>query len=169
MNGEPLPKEHGYPLRAIVPGIYGMKNVKWLSKISLVRYDYKGYWQKKGWSDAAVIPIKSQILMPMDGKKIKLGDYVIGGVAFAGRYGIGGVQVSLDGGKTWHMADMKPPLSKWAWVLWRYGWKPARKGKYKIVVRGIDKAGKVQEKGGLFEKSLSEGAKGYHTVKVKVV
>jgi DMSO/TMAO reductase YedYZ molybdopterin-dependent catalytic subunit len=169
MNGEPLSKVHGYPLRAIVPGIYGMKNVKWLSKITLVRYDYKGYWQKRGWSDAAVIPIKSQILMPMDGNRIKLGDYVIGGVAFAGRYGIGGVQVSLDGGKTWHMADTKPPLSKWAWVIWRYGWKPAKRGKYKIAVRGIDKAGKVQEKGGLFEKSLSAGAKGWHTVTVRVV
>jgi DMSO/TMAO reductase YedYZ molybdopterin-dependent catalytic subunit len=97
MNGEPLPKKHGYPLRAIVPGIYGMKNVKWLSRIGLVRFDYKGYWQKKGWSDEAVIPIKSQILVPMDGNRIQLGDNVLGGVAFAGRYGIGGVQVSLDG------------------------------------------------------------------------
>ena len=54
MNGEPLPREHGYPLRAVVPGIYGMKNVKWLSKIELVNYNFKGFWEKKGWSDEAI-------------------------------------------------------------------------------------------------------------------
>jgi len=72
--GEDLPKIHGYPLRAIIPGIYGMKNVKWLSKIELVNLDFKGYWEKKGWSDEAIMPVKSQILMPMEGKKISLGN-----------------------------------------------------------------------------------------------
>lgn len=169
MNGELLPREHGYPLRAIVPGIYGMKNVKWLSKIELVDYDYKGYWEKKGWSDEAVIPIKSQILMPMDGKKIPLGKYVIGGIAFAGRYGISRVQVSVDGEKIWLDAETKAPMSKWAWVLWRYEWEPVKKGTYTITVRGIDKAEKVQEPGSLFERSYPNGAKGYHSVDVKVV
>jgi len=72
MNGEALPKQHGFPVRAIVPGIYGMKNVKWLSKIELVNYDFKGYWEKRGWSDDAIMPIKSQILMPMEGKTVPL-------------------------------------------------------------------------------------------------
>ena len=63
MNGEPLPRKHGYPLRVIVPGIYGMKHVKWLSKIELVNYNFKGYWENKGWSDDAVIPVKSQIIV----------------------------------------------------------------------------------------------------------
>jgi DMSO/TMAO reductase YedYZ molybdopterin-dependent catalytic subunit len=169
MNGEPLPKKHGYPLRAIVPGIYGMKNVKWLSRIELVDYDYKGYWEKKGWSDEAVIPIKSQILVPMDDKKVSLGNYVIGGIAFAGKHGISRVQVSLDDGKTWHEAETKEPLSQWAWVLWRYDWRPGKKGMYTITVRGIDKAGKVQESGSLFARSYPNGAKGYHSVDVKVV
>lgn len=97
MNGEPLPRQHGYPLRLIVPGIYGMKNVKWLSKIELVNYDFKGYWEKRGWSDSAVIPIMFEILMPMGGKTVPPGHYVVGGIAFAGRHGIGRVQVSLDG------------------------------------------------------------------------
>ena len=169
MNGEPLPRQHGYPLRAIVPGIYGMKHVKWLSKVELVNFDYKGYWEKKGWSDEAVIPIKSQILMPMDGKKIPLGNYVIGGIAFAGRFGISKVQVSLDDGKTWHDTETKEPLSKWAWVLWRYDWKPAKEGKYTIKVRGIDKGGKVQESGRLFARTYPDGAKGIHSVDVRVV
>jgi DMSO/TMAO reductase YedYZ molybdopterin-dependent catalytic subunit len=169
MNGEPLPRKHGYPLRAIVPGIYGMKNVKWLSGIELVDYDYKGYWEKKGWSDEAVIPVKSQILVPMDGEKVPLGNSVIGGVAFAGRHGISRVQVSLDDGKTWHEAETKAPLSRWAWVLWRYDWRPEKKGKYAITVRGIDKAGNIQESGSLFGRSYPDGATGYHSVEVPVV
>jgi hypothetical protein len=170
MNGEPLPKEHGYPLRAIVPGIYGMKHVKWLSKIELVNYNFKGYWEKRGWSDEAVIPVKSQILMPMEGKTVPIGNYVIGGVAFGGRYGISKVQISLDDKRTWHDADLKPPLSKWSWTLWRYDWKPSKEGEYTITVRGFDRAGKVQESSSLLGKlfrSFPDGAEGLHSVKVK--
>ncbi|MGE5893914.1 MAG: molybdopterin-dependent oxidoreductase [bacterium] len=171
MNGEPLPRKHGYPLRTIVPGIYGMKNVKWLSKIELVSYDFKGYWEKKGWSDDAIIPIKSQILMPMEGNTIPPGSYVIGGVAFAGRYGISKVQISLDNRRTWRDAALKPPLSKWSWSLWSYDWKPSKAGEYTITVRGIDREGKVQESPSLIGKllkSFPDGAKGLHSVKVKV-
>lgn len=171
MNGEPLPRKHGYPLRVIVPGIYGMKHVKWLSKIELVNYNFKGYWEKKGWSDDAVIPPKSQILMPMEGKTIPIGHYVIGGVAFAGRYGISKVQISLDDKKTWHDAAIKPPLSEWSWTLWLYDWKPAKAGDFVITVRGIDRAGKVQESASLIGKlfrSFPDGAKGLHSVNVKV-
>ena len=170
MNGEPLPRKHGYPLRAVVPGIYGMKHVKWLSKIELVNYDFKGYWEKKGWSDEAIIPDKAQILMPMEGKTIPLGNYVIGGVAFAGGYGISKVQVSLDKKKTWHDAAIKPPLSKWSWTLWRFDWTPSKAGEYTITVRGIDRAGKVQESPSLLAKlfrSFPDGAKGLHSVNVK--
>jgi DMSO/TMAO reductase YedYZ molybdopterin-dependent catalytic subunit len=171
MNGETLPKIHGFPFRAIVPGIYGMKNVKWLSKIELVNYNFKGYWEKKGWSDDAVIPVKSQILMPMDGKTIETGNYVIGGIAFAGRHGISRVQVSLDNGKTWGDAELKPPLSKWAWTLWRYDWKPSDAGEYTITVRGIDRNGSIQGSGSLLGKvfgTFPDGAKGYHSVDVRV-
>jgi len=173
MNGEDLPKVHGYPLRAIVPGIYGMKNVKWLSKIELVNFDFKGYWEKKGWSDEAIMPVKSQILMPMEGKKIPLGDYVIGGVAYGGKYGISKVQVSMDGGQNWQDADMKKPLSKWAWVLWSYQWKPSKEDRYTIKVRGFDRSGKAQEsealKGHLFRSgAFPDGAKGIHSVNVTV-
>jgi hypothetical protein len=134
-----------------------------------VDYDYKGYWEKKGWSDEAVIPVKSQILVPMDGEKVPLGNSVIGGVAFAGRHGVSRVQVSLDDGRTWHEAETKAPLSRWAWVLWRYDWSPDKKGTYAITVRGIDKAGNVQEPGSLFGRSYPDGAKGYHSVEVPVV
>lgn len=171
MNDEPLPAQHGFPLRAIVPGIYGMKHVKWLSKIELVNYDFKGYWEKKGWSDEAVIPVKSQILMPMDGKVVPLGNYIIGGVAFGGRYGISRMQVSLDDGKTWNDADIKEPLSKWAWTLWRYDWKPSGEGSYTIKVRAFDRSGKVQESGSLFgriTRAFPSGSVGIHSVDISV-
>ena len=173
MNGADLPKVHGYPLRAIVPGIYGMKNVKWLSKIELVNFDFKGYWEKKGWSDEAIMPVKSQILMPMEGKEIPLGSYVIGGVAYGGKYGISKIQVSMDGGESWQDAAMKNPLSKWAWVLWSYPWEPAKEGGYTIKVRAFDRSGKVQEshplRGSFFRSStFPDGDQGIHSVDVTV-
>ncbi len=172
MNGQPLPKQHGYPLRAIVPGIFGMKNVKWLSKIELVNFDFKGYWEKRGWSDSSVIPVMSEILMPMNGKQIPFGNYVIGGVAFGGRHGISRVQISIDGGKKWNEAAMKEPLSKWAWSLWSYNWKPDRRGNYNLKVRAIDRSGKLQESGSIFSiitRSYPDGARGLHSIDVKVV
>jgi DMSO/TMAO reductase YedYZ molybdopterin-dependent catalytic subunit len=172
MNGEPLPHVHGYPLRAIVPGIYGMKHVKWLSKIELVNFDFKGYWEQRGWSDEAIIPVKSQILMPMDGKTIPVGNYVIGGVAFGGRHGISRVQVSVDGGDTWHDAEIKPPLSKWTWSLWRYDWKPEKEGSFTLKVRAFDREGKMQESssllGRVFGTTFPNGAKGIDSVDVTV-
>ncbi len=170
MNGENLPRQHGYPLRAIVPGIYGMKHVKWLSKIELVNYDFKGFWEKRGWSDDAIMPVKSQILMPMSGKTIPLGSYVIGGIAYGGRYGISKVQVSLDNGRTWAEAHVKAPLSGWAWSLWQYDWKVTRAGQYTLQVRAFDRSGKVQESGSLlgrlFTESFPAGSTGIHTVDV---
>ena len=171
MNGVPPPAEHGYPLRVIVPGIFGMKNVKWLSKIELTNHDFKGYWEKQGWSDSAVIPTMSEILMPMAGKEIPRGHYVIGGIAFAGKFGISRVEVSTDGGKTWNKADLKPPLSQWAWTLWRYDWSPTGKGSYTLKVRGIDRSGKVQESASLLGRitgSYPDGARGIHAVDVTV-
>jgi DMSO/TMAO reductase YedYZ molybdopterin-dependent catalytic subunit len=169
MNGEPLPHVHGYPLRVIVPGIFGMKNVKWLTKIELVNYDFKGYWEKKGWSDEAVIPLMSEVLMPMDGKRIPLGHYVIGGIAFGGRHGISRVQVDVDG-QNWQEAELKPALSKWAWILWRYDWSPTREGDFSIRVRAYDRSGKVQESPSLLGSVLGtypDGAKGIHTIHVQ--
>ncbi len=172
MNGEPLPKDHGHPLRLIVPGIYGMKNVKWISKIELVNHNFKGYWERQGWSDEAVMPVKSQILMPMGGKVVPLGKYMIGGVAFGGRFGISKVQVSVDRGKTWSDAHMKTPLSRWSWSLWEYDWTPQGKGEYTIAVRAYDRSGKVQESASLLGRitgSYPAGAKGIHRIDVRVM
>ena len=168
MNGVPLPREHGFPLRAVVPGIYGMKNVKWVQKVELVDHDYKGYWEAKGWSDTAEILTLSQILMPMTGQEMVAGTHVIGGIAYAGRRGVAKVELSLDGGKTWNPVELKPPLSKFAWVIWRYEWKANEKGNFRLQVRATDKKGKVQESGSLLGRSYPDGAKGIHEIKISI-
>jgi DMSO/TMAO reductase YedYZ molybdopterin-dependent catalytic subunit len=170
MNGQPLPPHHGHPLRVIVPGIFGMKNVKWLSKIELVNYDFKGYWEKEGWSDEAIIPLMSEILMPMNGTDIPPGHYVIGGIAFGGQHGVKRVQVSIAG-QDWQEAEVKPPLSKWAWTLWRHDWTPRQEGGFSIRVRAYDRSGKVQESAPLLGQVLGtypDGARGIETIEATV-
>lgn len=166
MNNEALPRDHGYPLRLVVPGIYGMKNVKWLERIELVDWDYKGYWERRGWSDEAVIDVMSRIDTPKDGEKILDSSYTISGIAFAGTSGIEKVEISTDDGKTWHEVEVKSPLSPYTWILWRYSWNPPAKGKYTIMARALDKDGRAQ----ITEDSrpFPNGSTGLHSVTVKV-
>jgi DMSO/TMAO reductase YedYZ molybdopterin-dependent catalytic subunit len=106
MNGEPLPPDHGYPARLIVPPIYGMKNVKWVQHIEAVARDYVGYWQTRGWSDLAPYQIWGRIDTPAAGDEIPAGPAVAAGVAAAGDRGISRVEISLDEGKTWADATL---------------------------------------------------------------
>ena len=141
MNGEPLTAEHGFPLRLLVPGIYGMKNVKWINRIEAVDFDFKGYWQRRGWDDRAEYKTMSRIDVPA--RTVK-GEGTIAGIAFAGDRGITKVEVSTDGGKTWEPAEIKSPLSGLTWVLWRKSWSPEQPGKHRIVVRATDGLGITQ-------------------------
>lgn len=166
MNGEPLPPAHGFPARVIVPNIYGMKNAKWVTEIRLLDTDFKGYWQQRGWSDEAVVKTMSRIDVPGP-KRLERGPTLIGGIAFAGARGIEKVEVSVDGGKTWHEARVKPPLSKMAWALWTYEWLPAALGTFGIVVRATDGHGRLQEQ--TPADPLPDGKQGYHDVLVTVV
>jgi DMSO/TMAO reductase YedYZ molybdopterin-dependent catalytic subunit len=142
MNGEPLSISHGFPVRLIVPGIYGKKNVKWISEIEAVSYDYKGFWQRRGWDDRAVYKTLSRIDAP-DGKVA--GATTIAGIAFAGDRGISKVEVSVDGGNTWEQAEIRPALSQYSWVLWHKEWNPARIGRHLLKVRATDGAGATQD------------------------
>jgi len=146
MNGATLPQEHGFPVRMLVPGIYGMKHCKWLTHIEVVKDDYQGYWQQRGWSDAAPIRMTARIDAPLIGVDVpaKKTTY-IAGVAFSGNKGISEVDVSLDAGKTWQRATLKRPLSDLTWVLWEYLWQPTTRGTYTLVVRAIDMEGNVQD------------------------
>ncbi len=180
MNGTPLPGEHGYPLRAIVPGIYGMMNAKWITAIELVDKVYEGFWQRRGWSNEAHYKIHSSIVIPGNALSRRfpnvsssttrmLGSKVpIAGIAFAGDKGISKVEVSVDDGNTWEPAKIKKPLTDGnTWVLWATEWNPSSEGNYHISVRAVDGAGNKQAMG--FMKPFPEGSSGYHTVGVTIV
>ena len=141
MNGEPLTVSHGFPVRLIVPGIYGKKNVKWITGIEAVNYDYLGFWQNRGWDDRAVYKTLSRI----DAPEGTVGESAtIAGIAFAGDRGITKVEVSTDGGKTWEQAEIKPALSQYSWVLWHKEWSPTYSGRHLIKVRATDGTGTTQ-------------------------
>jgi DMSO/TMAO reductase YedYZ molybdopterin-dependent catalytic subunit len=163
MGGAPLTPDHGFPARLLVPGIYGMKHVKWLTTIELVNYDFKGFWQQpdQGWSDPAPVRTMSKIDYPAAGT-LKLQPQTISGIAFAGDRSISKVEISTDAGKTWAEAYIKPKLSDTAWVVWAYNWSPPKPGKYTVMVRATDGHGTLQ----LSKRTdpYPNGANGWHSV-----
>ncbi len=164
MNDETLPTDHGYPARLLVPGIYGMKHVKWITHIQVVDTDYQGYWQQNGWSDPAPIRLTSRIDTPTDGARVHANDPTyIAGVAFSGNLGISQVEVSTDGGQNWQTALLKRPLSALTWVLWEIPWQP-KAGTYEIVVHAVDLQGNVQDP--TIAQPIPDGSSGYHTISV---
>ncbi|MDR7419719.1 MAG: molybdopterin-dependent oxidoreductase [Armatimonadota bacterium] len=165
MNGVPLPPSHGFPVRLLVPGLFGMKNPKWLTKIEAVSTHFTGYWQASGWSDEAVVQTMSQFRVPA-GRDVSAGEIGLGGVAYSGDRGIKDVEVSTDDGKTWVRVEVKPPLGPYTWVLWAAIWKPTGPGEYVLKVRARDGAGIVQT--AREAPTLPDGATGYHTIRVRV-
>jgi RNA polymerase sigma-70 factor (ECF subfamily) len=130
MNGRSLPRAHGFPARIIAPGIYGMKNVKWLERIEVVDYDYEGYWQRSdGWDNIAEIKTASRIDVPAELTSLGPGG-VVAGLAWAGDRGIRRVEVSLDGGATWVPATLRRELARAAWRQWRLPLPPGISGRY---------------------------------------
>jgi DMSO/TMAO reductase YedYZ molybdopterin-dependent catalytic subunit len=177
INGAPLPAEHGYPVRLIVPGYYGMMNCKWLTSIELVKETYQGYWQVRGWANEARYQTGSEIVTPGTAQvsqtfgvagapDVPLGLTPIAGIAFAGDRGIEKVEVSTDGGRTWALASFKDPLSANTWVLWTADWNPPSTGRYTIAVRATDKKGTVQTAS--VAAPFPSGATGYHVIDVGV-
>ena len=167
MNEMILPQAHGFPARMLVPGIYGMKHCKWITRIQVVNYDYQGFWQQRGWSDSAPVRLTSRIDTPLDGSKAIANRVTyIAGVAFSGNKGISEVDVSVDSGQTWQIATLKRPLSNLTWAIWELPWQPTTPGNYYITVRAIDMEGNVQYPNE--QPPLPNGSSGYHTISVLV-
>ncbi len=163
MNGAPLVKEHGFPARLLIPGIYGMKNVKWLSGITIVSEDFKGYWQVRGWDDDAFYRTTSRVDVPLGRSTLSPGPVDVAGVAFAGDRGIQRVEVSTDGGQTWQATEVKTGLSSDTWQLWRTKL-DLHPGLRNIRARATDGQGRLQI--GATEDPFPSGATGYHIVNV---
>lgn len=168
MNGAPLPFIHGYPVRLIVPGLFGEKSVKWITRIELLAQDVKGFYEKQGWGPDFTIPTHSRFDGPDFSKPITLaGKILLKGVAFGGNRGISRVEVSFDDGNHWQDAKINTPGTRLTWALWSHDWKPERAGEYKLVVRATDGDGALQIKEERW--TAPHGATGYHKVTARVV
>jgi DMSO/TMAO reductase YedYZ molybdopterin-dependent catalytic subunit len=166
MNGEPLPRAHGYPARLIVPGLYGyVSATKWLAELELTTFDqFHGYWVPLGWAERAPVLTQSRIDVPTSGARVPAGSVAVAGVAWAPDRGVRTVEVSVDDG-SWQAAALSAPISKATWVQWLFRW-DATPGPHRLSVRATDGTGEVQTD--LASPPASDGARGHHTITVNV-
>ena len=161
MNGAPLTPEHGFPVRALVPGWIGAASVKWLAEVRVLDRELDGHFMKayrlpkrpvapgepvspEEMAAMTALDVKSIIARPGDGSRWKLGPLHITGAAWAGEADIVRVDVSTDFGRTWQPADLRREQAKYAWRLWDFTWTPPATGCYVLLSRATDSAGRTQ-------------------------
>jgi DMSO/TMAO reductase YedYZ molybdopterin-dependent catalytic subunit len=144
MNGEPLPLEHGFPVRMVVPGLYGyVSATKWLTRLTVTTFaEDEAYWTPRGYSAEAPIKFSSRVDTPRTGEPVPAGPGVVAGVAWAQSVGISAVEVQIDDGD-WQQAMLSTPVNRDTWVQWALPWEP-EPGIHYIAVRAIDATGAVQ-------------------------
>ncbi|MFJ2901767.1 molybdopterin-dependent oxidoreductase [Streptomyces sp. NPDC087212] len=166
MNGEPLPFAHGFPVRMVVPGLYGFVSAcKWLTDLELTTFDaYDPYWVKRGWARRAPIKTESRIDTPKPFARPRAGTVMVAGVAWAQRRGIDKVEVRIDDGP-WQQARLAAEDTRDTWRQWSLPWQASRGG-HTLTVRATDRTGRTQT-----EKrapTIPDGASGWHSVVVTV-
>jgi DMSO/TMAO reductase YedYZ molybdopterin-dependent catalytic subunit len=153
MNGERLPRDHGFPVRIFIPGKYGMKQPKWITEIEFLPVGFRGYWEERGWSHTAWRKVNSGFFSPRppDGLATILGGSLdihgptdFYGWALAGPSGIKRVDISLDEGATWREAKIIDNRSPYVWTIWKYRFAPTRPGSCVMRVRATDGNGASQ-------------------------
>ncbi|MGW7307497.1 molybdopterin-dependent oxidoreductase [Streptomyces sp. NPDC054835] len=166
MNGEPLPFAHGFPVRMVVPGLYGYVSAcKWIESIELTTFDaYDPYWVKRAWARRAPIKTQARIDTPRPFARPAAGTVTIAGVAWAQRRGIARVEIRIDDGP-WQDADLAAQDSNDTWRQWSYRWNAAP-GAHTITVRATDGSGRIQT--GRRAPTVPDGASGRHSVLVTV-
>lgn len=166
MNGEILPRAHGFPARLVVAGLYGyVSATKWLTEIELTRFDeFDAYWVPRGWSKIAPVKTQSRIDVPRTGADIGTGEVAVAGVAWAPDIGIAAVEVSVDDGP-WERAELGASANENTWVQWVHRW-TAAPGEHTLRCRATDDTGAVQT--AQRQDPRPDGATGYHTVRVVV-
>jgi DMSO/TMAO reductase YedYZ molybdopterin-dependent catalytic subunit len=166
MNGVVLPQEHGFPLRLVAPGKYGMKQPKWIRQITLRDDDEDGYWSRRGWDTEAAMQTSTRIDVPEDRDVLMQRTIRVEGVAFSGRRGIERVEVSVDNGSIWSDAVLQTPLSGYTWVLWHYDWQAIPTNtRPRILARATDAGGVTQTAS--HAPPFPKGASGYPAIEVK--
>ena len=174
LNGSELPIKHGYPVRLVIPGLYGyISATKWLSEIELTNWDFNAYWIQRTWTKEGPVKTQSRIDTVQDGAQISAGKTPIGGIAWAPHRGIERVEVSTDGGATWNETRLAKQLALDTWRQWVYEW-DAKPGQYTLQVRATDGEGETQTAkerpphGAPSSAGGTDGATGYHTIGVTV-
>jgi DMSO/TMAO reductase YedYZ molybdopterin-dependent catalytic subunit len=166
LNGSELPLKHGYPVRLVVPGLYGyVSATKWLTEIELTNWDFDAYWIQRTWSKEGPIKTQSRIDTVKDGDQLSAGKTPIGGIAWAPHRGIERVEVSTDGGETWNDARLAGQLDIDSWRQYVYDW-DAKPGEHTLMVRATDGTGDTQTEAKA--PPHPSGATGYHTIGVTV-
>jgi sulfane dehydrogenase subunit SoxC len=160
LNGAPLPPQHGFPLRLVVPGWYGMTNVKWLERITLVDVPFEGYQQRTSYrfrqqedeEGEPVTRMEPRALMVPPGipdfltreRLVDRGPCLVEGRAWSGWGPVTAVEVSVDGGETWSAATLGRADNRWAWAPWTFTWEPAAPGRHELLCRARDETGREQ-------------------------
>jgi hypothetical protein len=165
VNGQALTAEQGFPARIIVPGLYGYKMPKWITRIELSETPLLGFWEGRGWSAEGVVQTTSAIFGPTH-KALVSGDVLFSGVAYAGTRGITQVELSIDGG-AWMAASIGASLP-YQWTTWQLEWTPQATVQYLVRVRATDSEGNTQDEYAS-TKPYPNGAGGLHAIVIQVV
>ncbi len=167
MNGEPLPFEHGYPARQVVPGLYGFVSAtKWVVDWEVTRFDRaQAYWTRRGWAEQAPIKTASRIDAPASFARVSAGEVLVAGTAWAQHRGIARVEVRADDGP-WDDATLSEEYSIDTWRQWYWRWQ-ASPGTHRLQVRATDRDGEVQTE--MRVEPIPDGASGWHTRSITVV
>ena len=170
MNGVRLPHRHGYPVRVIVPGYFGEKHVKWLTRIELTDAKVKGFYETQGWGPDFITPTRSRIDAPDHESRFSISELQlpieVKGMAYGGDRGITRVELSFDDGKSWRDAEIYYAGGDLAWSLWKAEWTPDAAADHVFVVRATDGEGDVQE--WEEDRSFFSGVTGFHKIVVHV-
>ena len=167
MNGAPLPPEHGFPARLVVPGLYGFVSAtKWVTELEVTRFDAKtAYWTERGWDEKAPILVASRIEVPKPLATVPAGDIAAAGTAWAQRSGIKSVEVKLDDGD-WENAELAEEVNIDTWRQWRADFTGVKAGTHTLTVRAKDRDGTVQTS--KRRDSIPNSATGHHHIQFRV-
>ena len=156
MNGEPLPQAHGFPIRLLVSGWYGMNSVKWLTGIHVLNHEFKGFYMTERYMTQnepgnpvpyryyTKLRVKSIITSPVPGEIVPVDGYTLAGAAWSGEEEISKIEISMDGGANWGSVDVVIPPSAYSWTRWEHNWKPKGPGRYTLMSRATNSKGETQ-------------------------